>query len=201
MDSPVNLFTLAAANGPALEDRFDRLLTSSSETDAQLLSDFARIVEAEGRVTVNLPLEDCLEFLKTGRQLNIHEWAEEEARRTGHPADQFVLERLRRWYPRRVGFEDRFDGGHRFHYGALSIGGIGPKRYGNCCAVASDRFLEQRDRLAFLERDSLRHFVDDQGAVRMEDLETSLAEAGHHLLRIRHHRGTGTRPIPSDGVS
>lgn len=87
-----------------------------------------------------------------------------------------------------MGFDGRFEQGRSFHYGALSIGGMGAARYGNFCMVTSELLLDGSRRVAFVESDSLTGFVDAKGVVDMESLRVALAAPGHqqHLAACKH---------------
>lgn len=187
MSDVVDLFDLAKNNDPRLEENFQRLLETASEAARVKLREFATLVEHSGFVSLNLRIVSLLAFLDSGRQWNVFEWAEAESEVSGREADDHLRERLGVWYPKRTAFEDSFVGGREFHYGALNIGGLGAKRYGTCCAVTLQRFLD-RERLVFLHSDSLRDFVDEHARVLHDVLRVSVASKGshHHLAATKH---------------
>ena len=179
----MDLFALAVANGPKLEQQFAGLRSKLPTPEVEVLARFASYTESEGRVSINLRQTVLIEFLTFGRHLNIHGWAKERARLSGRSAEVLLRERLGAFYERRVAFDNSFDRGHEFHYGTLSTGGLGAKQYGEYSTVFADGGLVERCQVAYLRCDSLQTYVTPELQVDLLTLGGDVAsQENRHLL-------------------
>jgi hypothetical protein len=78
----VDLFAVAAANAPALQNQFNGLLSGSSAADADCLKRFADRVREDGRISINMRQTVLNSFLCFGQHQNIYEWAQSQGRCT-----------------------------------------------------------------------------------------------------------------------
>jgi len=154
-----DLFELALANKAALVARYDGLRSQKSDAEADQLSRFAGRVEREARVSINLRQTPLVSFLTLGQHQNIYEWARTRARHSTRTPEEILQARLGPLFEARMAFDHYFTDGESFRYGALNIGGAGPTRYGEFCAVVSERFFAGLCESAYLASDSLTTYV------------------------------------------
>ncbi|MGI8984779.1 MAG: hypothetical protein ACR2HM_09660 [Acidimicrobiales bacterium] len=74
----------------------------------------------------------------------------------------------------REGFEDLWDHGRRFVYGAVNAGGMGAEPFGDFCLVFRDCGEDATDALAVFPEDSVSRYADAVGAV---DADRAAGEA------------------------
>ena len=56
---------------------------------------------------------------------NKHEWAHEQVGHSGRTPDEILRENLGSYYEKRIAFDNAFNDGVRFRYGALNAGNLG----------------------------------------------------------------------------
>lgn len=66
---------------------------------------------------------------------------------------------------RREGFEDLWEHGRGFVYGAVNIGGVGTERFGDVCVVITDPEAHRPQALAVFPADSLQRYTSGSGSV------------------------------------
>lgn len=131
----MNLFAIAAENIASLETRLTECLAGMEPDSAQAVQRFAQWVEEYARIAVNMRIPVLVELLEGRPHHNIYEWAQEMSPLAGKTVDELLGERLGPFYDRRLAFDDAFDDGRRFRYGALNGGGTGLDSYGAWCVV------------------------------------------------------------------
>ncbi|MBF0109155.1 MAG: hypothetical protein HQL76_08275 [Magnetococcales bacterium] len=196
--TPLDLFALARTNDPLLEQQF---ATHSSGTgaNATALRDMSALVLKKGNVTVNMRFVTLHAFLSTNKLENIHEWAEKKAATYTREGQQSPAEWIRKklsdnkdineLHTKRTRFEESFQRGHEFHYGALNIGGLGATKYGEICVVIDNRFWDRPfSPVAYLIGDSLKIFMNHENQLEETKLKTSIASHAqrHHLMALKH---------------
>ena len=184
--TPLNIFTMAHDNGPALETGYKALL-SRSGVDATSLKQFNACVQGQGRVSVNVRSVAFHDFLENPPYKNIHRHAIIQAPQAGKTPKAWVQEKLGDWYLRRSRFECRFEDGSAFCYGLLNMGGVGVDHYGEYCAVVKRDYWEGAS-VAYLTSDSLRHFMGVGARLLKTKLAKNLADPGHrhYLTTLKH---------------
>ena len=129
-----------------------------------------------------------LDFLRHDRLLNIHEWAERISTRSGKPATEILREKLGPYHERRMAFDQHFDHGMKFRYGALSIGGLGATRFGEYCAIFKHAEVLAQCEVGYLKGDSLNDYVGPGPGVDEMKLQAECAtDASKHFLATTKH--------------
>lgn len=128
---------------------------------------------------------------------NMYEAVEEEATLSGRHSDDLLRERLGKHFKRRTRFDDVFDEGRKFRYGALNIGGAGSPHYGTFCMVLKQSFPEASDRLAYVKQDSLNGYTDDDGHLDQASFQNDLATHSHRqiLAALKHVHEIDSRKV------
>jgi len=161
----MDLFQMAEANSQHLADEFDVLAASLPSPAADLLRQFAAEVAAQGRISINMRPFIAADFVPSGRYYNIHQAVPKAAYALKRTEEELLRKRLKAYFTRRIGFDSAFEGGKRFHYGSLNIGGVGAHRYGTICVVLSAAFPASGAMVSYLKTDSLNGYTDATGAV------------------------------------
>lgn len=190
----MDLFTTAAENGARLDERAAALCASLDPSARACFASLSGRVERDGRIGINMRQSVLLSFLRSSTYQNIYEWVRGRARRSPLSEDAILRERLGAFYERRVAFDRAFEGGDRFRYGALNIGGAGATAYGSYCAVVADEAPRARLRAAYLPSDSLATYIvplaDGAGvAVNTGALQADVAPHSHRqkLAALKLH--------------
>ncbi len=110
--------------------------------------------------------------------------------------DQILREKLGDCYERRVAFDDHFEDGKKFRYGALNIGGMGAMQFGDHCVTLKDSACSNRERLAYLKSDSLKSYVREGQRVDDEAIREDVAPHSHrqYLAALRHSADVPATP-------
>jgi hypothetical protein len=190
----MDLFRTAAENGARLDERAIALCEAMAAGAHACFASLAGRIDRDGRIAINMRQSVLLGFLRSATYQNIYEWARGRAKRSPKSEDEILRERLGPFYERRVAFDRAFEGGERFRYGALSIGGAGASAYGSYCAVIADEAPRTRLSAAYLPSDSLATYVrpmaDGAGvAVNTSAIESDVAPHTHRqkLAAIKIH--------------
>ncbi|MCY2990111.1 MAG: hypothetical protein NTY19_19890 [Planctomycetota bacterium] len=183
----MNLFQLAAQNDQELHIRFDEAKNRSKDGGRQL-DVFANCVQSSGRVSINMRPSVMTELVNSGRHQNIYEWAEEQSRLSSRPTAEILREKLGTYFSRRIHFDDAFEEGQRFRYATLNIGGVGPHRYGQFCAVLKPAFVGPNAPIAYLMGDSLRTYMPTETGVDTARLRREVGTHSHvqYLATLKH---------------
>ena len=185
----MNIFDLADQNSHNLQEK-----VQNGQNDQNPIGKFAGFVTDRWTISINMMPSGLLKFLSSGRYKNGYEVAREDAEmmggmgKTGVSVEQLLKKRLKGYYESRTEFNQVFEDGERFKYGALNIGGLGPtKKYGSYCVVIKRERSEEFSVLAFIKEDSLNNYVDG-GHVDIERLKPDVAnrECVHILAVIKH---------------
>lgn len=192
----MNLFAIAAGNAEALEKALDELLASSTAEEASRLSRFAERIQRAGRIAVNMEQSVLSSFLTFAVHQNIYEWADETSVVSGAPRDEILKQKLKGYYRRRTTFDQSFEDGERFRYGALNIGGAGAPKYGEFCVVLQNRVSAERSEVAYLRADSLKTYMRRGPVLDEEALRRDAAphERRQCLAVVKHAEEVKTHP-------
>ncbi|PKP60082.1 MAG: hypothetical protein CVT88_04035 [Candidatus Altiarchaeales archaeon HGW-Altiarchaeales-1] len=172
----------------------------SSNKSLHVLSDFATFVKDNWMISINMRQHVLNGFLIAGKYKNIYEVKKEQreeirkVRALEIPEEQAVKEHLKVYFKSRVTFDRTFKDGEKFKYGALNIGGMGPKKYGEYCVIFERKHSEKYSSLAFIKEDSI-NYVDDC-KVNIEKLKQDLSneEGVHFLVTLKHEGELGKIP-------
>ena len=197
MRQQINLFARANQNSGHIEARYAVCLTGEV---GPVLTEFAAFVRQEGKISINCKPTDCEQFLTTGQYWNAHELAEVAAEHAGLTKAEALQKQQGAYYIKRRGFDETFENGERFRYGALNTGGMGATHfggsYGGYCVVLQGDFPETRGEVAYVKYDSLDNYVDAAGRVDVARLGPNLAADSHkcRLAAIKHEAEITTHP-------
>jgi hypothetical protein len=191
----VDLFQLARQNAAELLRRFQEAKARAKD-GGRLLDGFARRVEVDACVSINVRPSVLTELIHGRKHQNIYEWAAEQSRRYSRPVEEILRNKLGKHYIRRVHFDDTFENGRRFRYGTLNIGGLGASRYGQFCAVLRSEFIETEDRLAYVMNDSLHDYMVTETEVDVSRLQHDSATHSDvpYLAGVKHARELAGKP-------
>ncbi len=205
MDKTVNLFDLAEKNSGYLQTQYKQLEEKCSKTQRALLNDFRGTIQE--RWTLSINMSDCplVQWLDTGRYLNIQELREIEAYElidTGEldssekesAVERSLQKHLKQFYDARTIFDNAFLNGKKFKYTALNIGSIGLSRYGAYCIIIKREKVEQYGTLVFIKEDSAVNYVKNRQV--MIDLlcrDVSDKSCIALLAAIKHTAGIETK--------
>jgi hypothetical protein len=183
----MNIFDEAANNSANLQRRFDEIISPLSSTEKSKIQRFVDNIAANGSLGINMRQTVLIAFLTTDEYQNIYEWADRVSVFSKKNSDEILQERLTTFYERRKVFDDAFDDGKLFHYGALITTGIGAPNYGDFCIVLS-RDVGKHVRIVYLLRDSLKTYflpgpILDEDSIRHD---VALDELKHILAGIKH---------------
>jgi hypothetical protein len=155
----LDLFAIAAANAPALEQAFEAAVTAMPPQQAASVRDFASWVDTNALISINVKLYVVGDLLSGRSYQNQHELADEQAGLSGRESGEILRENLGSHYEGRVAFDVAFKDGVRFRYGALNAGSAGLTSYGPYCIVLTRAYEQSLAEVAFLPGDSLPRFA------------------------------------------
>jgi hypothetical protein len=184
------LFAIARANADAVRAAFETVAAGMPPNDATLLAEFASWVEAESLIAINVKLFVAVELANGRSYQNAYEWAQEQSRLSGRPAEDVLRERLHRYYDRRVAFDRAFKDGERFRYGFLNAGGAGLPEYDPYCMVLTRTFQSSLSEAACLPGDSLTICFAATGAFRQNAVELLAVSHSHRHFMVAKERAT-----------
>jgi hypothetical protein len=183
----MNFFSMCAENDPKLGERFQELLRGLGAAEVETLTRFAETVAAGGKIAVNMRPTVLQDLLASGRWFNIHEWAESIVSKSTKTKQVILQEKLQDFYERRIAFDRYFQQGESFRYGALNIGGLGAERFGEFCVVLRQESMMTTTEVGYLQSDSLKTYVTDEG-VDGDTLAVGCStDSGKHLLCALKH--------------
>lgn len=200
----MNLFDIAAGNAERLAARISARRAELKEGERASLDAFTERVERDGRIAINMRQSVLSSFLTSASYQNIYDWARARARRSSKSEEEILRERLGGFYERRITFDRAFDGGDRFRYGALNIGGPGATTYGSFCAVIGEEAPAELLDVAYLPADSLMTYVRPvPGMPNREEVDDEAIlddsaphQSRHHLAALKLDRKIHASPEP-----
>ncbi|MBM4083794.1 MAG: hypothetical protein FJ272_03310 [Planctomycetes bacterium] len=184
----INLFDLARANAGRLQARYAEAKGGKSDSAAKRIEEFAAYVLANGRISVNMRPSTLADVLHGKALQNMYEHAQEMAALSGREVASVLRERLGEYHDRRLAFEDSFESGRQFRYGALNTGGAGCVKFGIFCILLKPEYAEPEKPLAYVMGDSLTEYTDATGKVDLERLSKDVSTHSHrqYLAAAKH---------------
>ena len=177
----MNIFDMADQNSHNLKNRYSQLEERyGAQNDLNALREFVRFVKDKWTLSINMRQGMLNSFLIAGRYKNIYEVKRgvggelRKVRPLEISEEQAVEKHLKSRYKLRITFDRTFEDGEKFKYGALNIGGLGLKRYGEYCVVIKRKQSKECSVLAFIKEDSLNYYVDGH-RVDIEKLSRDIA--------------------------
>jgi len=134
--SPPSAYQLAQSQRPMLLGHYRSAAQRLAAAGRQdILMKFEAMI-ARGAAAINMSMPSMLQFLASGRWLNIYEAVARETGFKRRALDCEVARRLRELGEPRLAIDRLFRFRRDTHYASLNLGGTGPHaRYGVCCAV------------------------------------------------------------------
>ena len=172
----LDIFELAKLNRSHLEEEYMEILNKYAEKKSKF-EQWKNIISNNYNISMNTSERGIFGFLNDGEYKNIHDLVKDGIK--SHDDE----------YEKRKSFDDKFDNGRAFKYGALFIGGCGVKEYGRFCMVLDKNYFKK---LCFVKQDSLKYYMhkkDGYYDVNMDKLKKHLSDKNNvHLLTIiKHH--------------
>lgn len=199
----MNIFDRANQNLDNLKTQY-KLLKERHEdqNNRDIFSNFVKLVKNKWSISINMRHWTLNNFLIAGKYKNVYELKKEQGeglrkvRKLEISVEQAVEKDLKCYYKARETFDRTFEDGEKFKYGALNIGGLGLKKYGEYCVIIKRKQSEEFSSLAFIKKDSL-NYVDGHH-VNIEQLCQDIAnkECVHPLVTLKHENDI--EGIPAD---
>jgi hypothetical protein len=191
----LNLFLIASANPPAIEEAFEAAVTAMSPEQANSLREFAAWVDTDARISISVKLFVIGDLLNGRAYQNKHEWAHEQVGHSGRTPDEILRENLGSYYEKRIAFDNAFNDGVRFRYGALNAGNLGLTKYGQCCIVLTRAFEESLAEVAYLPGDSLEICLREDAGLDENAVRKLPAPRSHRHVMVAVQRATEVPPV------
>ncbi|MBF0550361.1 MAG: hypothetical protein HQK60_07490 [Deltaproteobacteria bacterium] len=184
----MNLFKIAQENAASLEAQLNQIMDKSSPATKLCLADFQNWVLDEAGISINMKAAVLSIFMTTEKHQNIHEWAAEQAELSLRPRQEILEEKLGKYYDRRLAFDNAFEDGTRFRYGALNAGGVGLSLFGDFCMVLNRSFMESLNDAVYLPDDSLVCCFNELHQFDVEAVRRKVCPHTHrhYLVVIKH---------------
>lgn len=184
----MNFFQVCIENAERLQERYESQRAGSSVQERDQIDRFSDAIRQQGHIAINRRPRPLQDILASKRYLNVYEWAKQESRKTGKPADDLIRERLKGYYTKRVTFDRSFEGGEEFKYAALNIGGAGSNHYGEYCVVLDNAKICKRYRIGYVQGDSLNNYMISEVEVDEAKLRSECAPDSHKncLAALKH---------------
>jgi hypothetical protein len=188
----MNIFDMANQNSDNLKTQY-KLLKERHEdqNNLDILSNFVKLVKDKWAISINMGLGTLNIFLIAGRYKNIYEVKKEQGeelrkvRELEISDEQAVKNHLKGYYQSRVTFNRTVEDGEKFKYGALNIGCLGLKGYGEYCVMLKREQLEEYSSLAFVKGDSL-NYVDEHHVNERLSQDIANKDCVHALVALKH---------------
>lgn len=179
----LDLFNIATNNADKINKIFNEAIANLSEQKLINANNFSQWVQSTALISVNLRLFVLIEILNGIPYQNIHEWAQEQAKLCGRKKDDILRERLKGFYGKRMTFDQSFQQGECFRYGALNAGGLGLSIYAAYCSVLTRNFHDALTHSACFSGDSLDICFPKNNEFDATPLTQSIAPFSHrHCL-------------------
>lgn len=204
----MNIADLSGQNSDNLKRSYNFLEERYRDRNTlDTLRRFVGLVKDKWAVSINMRQGALNSFMIAGRYTNVYESKRErgeelkKVRKLGISVERAIEKHLKDDYKSRVTFDRSFEDGENFKYGALNIGGLGPKkRFGQYCVVIERKHSEEYSSLAFIKADSLNYV--DEHRVNIDRLSQDIAnkECVHLLVALKHENdieGTPADEWPS----
>jgi hypothetical protein len=190
MAASLDLFKMAARNGPVLKSRFEAELAGLDAATAQTVTQFADEVSRTGQISLNRKPMDLRNELEAKQFDNIYRKVRPRLRHSSRSEDQIMAGENPDYHRKRKGFQKVFRGEDDFIYGALNTGGMGALGFDRFCVILSPVRLAANCGMAYLRGDSLQTYVQPSGSVKRAKLAADCASEAHkhHLCALKHSK-------------
>ena len=189
----MNIFKLASQNAENLKHSYHLLEgRCKNKNELDVFNEFVRLIKDKWTISINMRPFVLNNFLITNSYKNIYELKKEienqleRMGKSGISIEQAIKKHLKGYYKQRTTFDRTFEDGEKFKYGALTIGGLGVRKFGEYCVVIKQEQSKNYVFLAFIRKDSLDYINENQ--VDMEQLSQDVAdrESVHFLACLKH---------------
>jgi hypothetical protein len=185
-----NIFEIGDRNSDYLKSQYD-LLKQSYQGSLQDLEAFLELIEREWTISINMRLATISNFIKYGIYQNVNEFINEIEKYSDkdQQSSKASNDLQKTKVDKRAIFEQTFEFGENFRYGALNIGGIGVTIYGEFCVIFKRSKVKEYSSLIFIKKDSVKgDYVDNKGCVDFTKLiqDTANKENIHLLATLKH---------------
>lgn len=188
----MNIFEMASQNIDNLKRDYSILEgRCKNQNDLEVMRGFASLIEDTWMISINMRPFILNSFLISGVYLNIYKLKKETKKQLEEVKQKVSVEQTikmhsKDYYQPRITFDRTFEDGEKFKYGALTIGGIGLQKYGECCVVFNREQSKEFLSLAFIKEESL-HYIEENH-VSIQKLRQEVADREHvHLLAALKH--------------
>lgn len=189
----MNIFDIADQNSDNLKGSYYSLEKRyRSRNNLNILTKFAILIKDKWAISINMRQCVLNDLLIAGRYKNVYELKRERAEelrgviKLETSVEQAVGKRLKGYYKSRIAFDRTFEDGEKFRYGALNIGGLGLRKYGEYCIVIKRKQSEEYSSLAFIKEDSLNYVGGRRVIIGQLSQEIANRECVHHLVALKH---------------
>jgi hypothetical protein len=169
------------------------------QDELDILSEFARSIKNEWTISINMRPSILNYFLIVGRYMNVYELkkkSREHIKEAAVSVEYAIKKHLGDYYSSRTAFDRTFKDGEKFKYGALNIGGVGLRKFGEYCVIMNQRQLRTHMSVVFIKEDSLHYVKGDQTDIKRLGQEISDKESVHLLAALKHEHTI--QSIPPD---
>lgn len=196
----MDIFNIADRNSDNLIAQYKLLERAyKNQNNLDILNRFTELIKDKWTISINMRPWILNNFLIAGRYKNVYELEKEredelkKEKELKISVEQALEKHLKDYYKSRVTFDHTFEDGEKFKYGALNIGGLGLKRYGEYCVVIKRKQSEEHSSLAFIKEGSL-NYVNNH--VNIEQLSQDIAnrECVHFLATLKHENDIESIP-------
>lgn len=177
----MNLKDMAQANSENLTAQYKALTDKITRQGLlKMLDAFASSLKEDLHISINMKETDLNGFLTSGKYLSIHELKRQQKEelkeriKTEVSEKQGLKKHLKSYYKRRVAFDLTFEGGEKFKYAALNMGGLGLTKRGEYSIIIKAKQLDKYEVLIFVKEDSL-NYVDKHGHVNIDKFSNDVA--------------------------
>ncbi|RJP24848.1 MAG: hypothetical protein C4527_18045 [Candidatus Omnitrophota bacterium] len=182
-----NVLEIARENSENLQRQYEELLAEVETKHVENLKRFTRCIEQDSSVSINMRQEVLLGYLTSNAYHNIYEWVRTRAKRSSKTEEEILREKLGNYYEKRLAFDEYFERGKEFHYGAVTIGGLGAKKYGDYCIVLKDIAPPDTNQTVYLQHDSLNtYMIGNELNIERIRKETAPHSHRHVLVAWKH---------------
>ncbi len=180
----VNIFEMSQKNSEYLDSEYNMVVTTYG--DPKIIELFSNKTKDIWAISINMGSSRLKKFLNEGRYKNVYESTNGEIQNE-NSREAVLKKRLKDKYELRTIFNNEIENGEVFKYGAMNIGGVGIRYFGEYCTVINRECLKLYTLLAFVKEDSL-HYVKGN-KVDCDRMSKEIANANNvHILAVIKHQ-------------
>jgi len=198
----MDIFEIAGQNWDNLK-RYYCLLKGrcKDQNELDVLNKFAGTIKDEWTISINMRSFALTNFLIAGAYMNVYERKKEIKKHLKRfkletPVEEAIRKHLGSYYKSRTTFDRMFENGEKFKYGALTIGGLGLREFGEYCVVIKRKQSKDYVSLAFIKKESLDYVDGDQLDIKRLRQDVADRESVHFLAVLKHEGDI--KSIPAD---